>query len=351
MDILVLGGTGFISSHLVRKLSKQNYKVTVFNRGKSRPCIKLPDNIEIINGDRDNEEDLINLMQGRKFDVAYDMIAYLPQQSLMAIDVFKGKIGRFIHCSTVSVYMVSNNVQCPVTEDQDQKELMDYFPRNSFGMNYGINKRDCEKILKKAHHPDDFPVTIMRPTFVSGPGDPTMRDWFWIERILDGQQLLVPGSGDYAFQQIYVKDVANAFAQVIEKEDTIGKAYNVASEEIYTLNTYLKKLGKLLDKTPEIVHIDQAMFDKLPVSQSRAGDVFPFNTRRTAVFSLEKIKKDLNFHSTSFNKWMKATIDWYRKRRSSSSIGYDKRDREIKLAQIWKKKYNSTMKDIYAKFK
>lgn len=275
MNILIIGGTGFISSYLLRKLTQRGHKIILFNRGRSHSIFSIPENVRIVTGDRNRKDDLKRLVQKDSFDVVYDMVAYTPQQSQLAVDIFKGKIGRFIHCSTVSVYMVSWRVQCPITEDQDKEKLMDYFPRNPFGMDYGVNKRKCEQVLWEAHDLKDFSVSMLRPTYVSGPGDPTLRDWFWIERILDGKPLLVPGSGDFAFQQVYVEDVADAFARLIESDDTIGKAYNVASEQIYSLNTYLAKLSKLLGRQPEIQHIDQDLFDHHPFEPIRPGRCFP----------------------------------------------------------------------------
>lgn len=85
-----------------------------------------------------------------------------------------------------------------------------------------------------------------------------------------------------------------------------------------------------------------------PLSQSDQGDVFPFNTRRTAIFSLSKIKKDLKYRSTPFEKWMPLTINWYQSQPQTHSIGYENRDKEIDLARIWKMKYRVFMDDIYA---
>jgi nucleoside-diphosphate-sugar epimerase len=72
---------------------------------------------------------------------------------------------------------------------------MEYNPRNPFGMDYGINKRRCEEVIWESYSKSGLPVTVIRPTFVCGPEDPARRDYFWIERILDGKPLLVPGSG------------------------------------------------------------------------------------------------------------------------------------------------------------
>lgn len=335
MRILVVGGTGFISTRLVGKLLETGHEVTVFNRGLSSNRLPESDRLAFVAGDRAKESDLVKTVAGHTFDAVFDMVAYLPAESELAVRVFRGKVGRFIHCSTVSVYMVSNEVQCPITEEQDRGPPMKFFPRNPFGMQYGIGKRKCEDILWQAHHERDFPVSMLRPTYVCGPHDPSKRDFFWIERILDGGPLLVPGSGDCAFQHVFVDDVASAFSAVLEHPDGIGQAYNVASEEIFSLNDYLRSLGSLLNHDPELVHVDQEVFDAQSFSTSPHGDVFPFNTRRTAIFSLDKIKRDLGFRSTPFRQWMPETIDWYLNACGGHSTGYERRAEEIAFARKW----------------
>jgi nucleoside-diphosphate-sugar epimerase len=329
MNILVLGGTGFISGALVRRLQAQGHRVTIVTRGRA-PVALSDSSPEVLTADRSNIPALKQAIGRRTFDVVYDIIAYLPDESRSAVDLFRGRTGRFIHCSTISVYMVSDRVQCPVTEDQDGLPLMQFWDRNPFGMQYGIDKRACEQVLWDAHHDTLFPVSMLRPTFVSGPADPTRRDWFWIERVLDGHPLLVPGSGDCAFQQVFVEDVAAAFAALLDFPVSVGRAYNIAGEEILSLNEYLRILGELTERSVELVGVPQSTFDKLDFSSHPHGDVFPFNTRRTAVFSLDRIKQDLGFHSTPVRQWMATTIDWWRKQ-GTRSLGYDRRAKEIGL--------------------
>jgi nucleoside-diphosphate-sugar epimerase len=210
---------------------------------------------------------------------------------------------------------------------------MEYFPNNPFGMDYGINKRKCETVLWNFHDEKYFPVTCLRPTFVSGPEDPTNRDYFWIERIKDGKPLLVPGTGEFRFQQVFVKDAAKAFCDLLEYNITIGESYNVAAEEIFSLNEYLKALGELLNTSPELVHLEQTVFDKLDISYYPGSDVFPFNTRRDAFFSLEKIKNDINYRTTPFKEWMQETINWYLNEFKGHSAVYSKRKEEIKIME------------------
>lgn len=345
MKVFIIGGTGFISKNIVDILLERGHDVTIFTRGKTKNPFKENRKLHFKTGDRNNESELRSALAHKNYDVVYDMAAFEPGQSKSAVKIFKGKTGRFIHCSTVSIYMISNDVRCPVTEDQDKGELMENFPRNPFGMDYGINKRKCEDILWGEHKPGSFPVTMLRPVFVSGPHDPTRRDYFWIQRIIDGKTLLVPGSGDYAFQQVYVGDTAKVFCDVFEKDITIGEAYNVASEEIYSLNDYILMIAHLLNKDPELVHIPQKDFDKLDISYYPGADVFPFNTRKTAVFSLDKIKNHINYECTPFEQWMPPTIEWYTKN-VRESFGYKKRNLEIEIAELWKRAASSAKENF-----
>jgi len=337
MKIFVIGGTGFLSSHVVKILLEREHDVTMFTRGNRENPFRNDGNLTWTHGDRNNIDELRETTANNTYDAVYDFVAYAPDSTQIAVDVFRGKVDRFIHCSTISVYMVSDEVQCPITEDQDKSPLMDFFPRNPFGMQYGIDKRKCEDVLWAAHDEKTFPVSMLRPTYISGPGDPAMRDYFWIERILDGNPLLVPGSGDHAFQQVYVQDVARAFADLIEYPESIGKAYNIAAEEIFSLNDYLRALGKILGVEPELIHVDQDIFDQLPFSISSEGDVFTFNTRRTAIFSLDRITNDLDYTSTPFGSWMSKTIRWFTEECEGHSLGYENRLREIEFAENWEK--------------
>ena len=339
MNVLIIGGTGFISSRLALQLITRGNDVTILTRGKSEPDHAHSGSVRRLVGDR-HDEAFLSSAASRHFDAVYDMIAYLPEESASAIKAFRGKIGRFIHCSTISVYMVSDQVRCPISEDQDTLPLMTFNDRNPFGMEYGIKKRQCERLLWDAHDERDFRVTILRPTYVSGPGDPVRRDFFWIERILDGGPLLIPGSGDIAFQQVYVEDVANAFASVLSEPASVGNAFNVVGEEVRSLNEYLDDVCGMLGKCPERVHVNQRVFDRLPFSKCPGEHVFPFNTLWTAVFSLEKTRSVLGYRSTPFRKWMGETIEYFTREHKGHSAGYADRRHEVTFALAWKKHFD-----------
>jgi nucleoside-diphosphate-sugar epimerase len=329
MNVLVIGGTGFISGRLVDFLLDDGHSVTTVTRrgkGVSRPGLTH------IVGDRNDRSVLDAITVERDFDAVFDMVAYEPEDSRIAVEMFRGRVPRFIHCSTISVYMVSSEIRCPITLDQDTLKPNGPRGRNPFGFDYGMKKRACEHVLWAAHDAENFAVTMLRPTFVSGPRDPVARDAFWIARLLDGGPIIVPGSGDYLFQQVFVDDVARLFASVLTYEAAVGKAYNVASEESQTLNEYLSRLARLLGVEPCLLHVPHQRFDSLPFSTYPGADVFPFDARRHAYFDLTETIRDLRYRSTPFETWMSQTIEWYRPRLPEASFGYENRAQEIRLA-------------------
>lgn len=346
MKIFMIGGTGFISSNIVKKLLKEKHEVTILTRGKSAISLFDKSQVNFVHGERSDKSLLKKISNENKFDVLFDMIAYKPNESSEIVDIFSGKISRLIHASTISVYMVSDKIRNPIKESDDKHPLMKFWDRNPFGMQYGIDKRKCEDILWKAHNEGKISVSMIRAPYVCGPHDPMQRDFFWIQRILDEKPLLIPGSGDYASQHIFVEDLAKAFVDLLTNESSIGKSYNIASEEIFSLNDYLDTLSNILNKKTERVNIDLEVFESLPFSLSSDGHAFPFNTYRTAIFSTERAKADLNFTSTPFEKWMPKTIEWYLNIFKKDSIGYNNRDKELYFIEKWKRYKNDFINKV-----
>ena len=87
MRVLVLGGSRFVGAWLVDELVNAGHQVTVFNRGQT-PAI-LPAEVERLYGDRQDHSQVREVLEGREYDVIYDVSGYtLPETSVM-VDIFK----------------------------------------------------------------------------------------------------------------------------------------------------------------------------------------------------------------------------------------------------------------------
>src|SRR5262249_47820538 len=105
MRVLVIGGTGLISTGIVKALLARGHAVTVFNRGKRKS--RLPDGVTYLQGDRKDYPAFEAAMQDVECDAVIDMIAFVPEDTLSAIRAFRGRVRHFIHCSTVCTYGVT----------------------------------------------------------------------------------------------------------------------------------------------------------------------------------------------------------------------------------------------------
>jgi 2'-hydroxyisoflavone reductase len=73
LDLLVLGGTGFIGPHLVRHAVSRGHRVTIFTRGRRK--VDLPDEVVRLTGDRNGN---LKSLEGKKWDAVVDDSATNP---------------------------------------------------------------------------------------------------------------------------------------------------------------------------------------------------------------------------------------------------------------------------------
>ncbi|NJN82359.1 MAG: NAD-dependent epimerase/dehydratase family protein [Caldilineaceae bacterium] len=160
MKILIVGGTGLISTAITRVLVERGEEVTHYNRGASPT--QLADSPPTIRGDRKAFAEFeAQMADAGPFDCVIDMVGFTPAEAESAVRAFRGRTDHFIFCSTIDVYNKPAS-RYPVREDEGRQ------PRASFP--YAYDKAICERIFEEAHSRGDFPVTIIRPAYTYGEG-------------------------------------------------------------------------------------------------------------------------------------------------------------------------------------
>ena len=146
MKILIIGGTGNISTPITKELQKiGDYRITLFNHDNGKPDW-LDEGVQVISGER-SDLPLFEktLFAGGNYDCVVDMICFEPEDAEKDIQLFAGRTRQFIFCSTVDVF--SKTPACyPVTEDSPLGALPS-FP-------YAYKKMKCEEFLWEAHRHD-----------------------------------------------------------------------------------------------------------------------------------------------------------------------------------------------------
>lgn len=251
LDILILGGTGFIGPHMVREALRRGHNVTLFNRGRTNNEL-FPD-LETIKGDRDNG---LDGLVGRKWDAVIDNSGYVPRHVQDSAKLLAPNCDRYLFISTVAVYAdftTMNDESSPLAtiDDESVEEVT--------GQTYGPLKALCEK--RAIAEVDEDKLTIVRPTYICGPGDHTDRFSWWGIRTQRGGEMIWPGTPDDMIQIIDVRDLANFTI------DCLDSATNGTYNAVNVPGSY--SMGELLEDCRAVTAAD---VDPVWVSQDFLAD-------------------------------------------------------------------------------
>lgn len=290
MKILIIGGTGLISTAITRVLQERGQEVVHYNRGRADS--HLAETPPTILGDRkDYPVFEAQMAEAGPFDCVIDMIGFLPAEVESAVRAFRGRTGHFIFCSTVDVYS-KPAARYPITESADRQ------PRPSFP--YAYAKAECERILEVAHSRGDFPVTIIRPAYTYGEGRGLLHTFrggmYYLQRIREGRPVIVHGDGTSFWGCCHRDDVGLTFANAAGNGHTFGKSYHVTGEEWLTWNQYHQQVAAAMGAPePELVHIPtDALFAALPAEAEWLRENFQHNN----IFDNRAAAADLGFRYT-----------------------------------------------------
>jgi len=202
LKILVLGGTGFLGPHEINYALARGHQVTMFNRGSNAGM--YGDAVEELTGDRDPDKGSgLSALQGdRTWDVVIDNSGYIPRYVRASVELLKGRCRRYIYVSTVAVYDFESAGVFP--ESAKLADLEDPSVEVVNGETYGPLKAECDRIVRSILKDA---CTIVRPTYIVGPGDHTDRFTYYVARVHRGGDVLAPGLPDYEAQWVDARDL------------------------------------------------------------------------------------------------------------------------------------------------
>ncbi len=244
MRVCIVGGTGNISTSIVRVLLAQGHEVTCVNRGRSG---SVPDGVRAIVCDRAERADFEAAMQRERFDAAIDMIGFTREDALSSLRAFAG-VGHFVFCSTVCTYGVQYD-RLPADETHPLRPVTDY----------GRNKAAADAAYLEAYYRDGFPVTIIKPSTTYGPRMGLLRqiawEFSWIDRVRKGKSIAVCADGMALHQFLHVDDAALGFAGVLGKAHCRGQVYNLVNRGCFTWADYHRTALRVIGRDVELVGI------------------------------------------------------------------------------------------------
>jgi 2'-hydroxyisoflavone reductase len=263
LDILVLGGTGFIGPHEINYARARGHTITMFNRGKTAPDM-FPD-VEALIGDRDDQ---LDALKGRDWDAVIDNSGFFPRHARLSAELLHGHVGQYMFVSSISAYAES------LTVDDDEfsgayAEMDDPTDESEhiYGPTYGARKALCEQEVTKVF--GDMAINV-RPGIITGTGDPTERLRHWLRRMVAGNEILVPGEEDLPIQYIDASDMTGWMVRMLE-EGGSGPYNAVGAAEPYRARPLLEGLRDSAGSKSALTWIDWEWIRKETSENSNYG--------------------------------------------------------------------------------
>ena len=297
MNILIIGGTGFIGAPITRRLIAQGNRVALFHRGRTKAA--LPRSAIHIHGDRQRLAEFAPILQSFRPEVVIDTCAYSQRDAELTVATFSGVAQRLVCLSSMDVYRaygifrgLEPGPPDPRPFDEKAPLRIARYPYRMAAANPDDLLFNYEKILVEEVIRSDrgLPATVLRLPQVFGPGDPQHRLAGYLRKMDGGEDVLLDeAKAGWRWTRGYVEDIAFAVELVVENNKAAGQTYNVGEQNALTELEWVTKLGAAAGWAGEI---------KL---RSDSGESSPesYDWKQDLVANTDKIRSELGYRETA----------------------------------------------------
>jgi nucleoside-diphosphate-sugar epimerase len=254
LKVLVTGGTGFVGSHLVRRLLARGHQVTSLDKNPGLADSELEAlGATLVTGSVTEASDVERVMAGQELvfhlaspfgdllqpDEAYRAVEIDGTRNVLAAAERHG-VHRVVHCSTQGVHGI---ITSPPGDEDSPIAPRDY---------YCYSKAEGEKVVREFLK-RGMDVVIVRPTSVYGPGD--TRGWLKLFRMASKGWFLMVGSGRTLNHPVYVENLVDLFELAALAPAAKGRTYIAGDDQAVTLTELVRAVGRAVGTDVKIVRI------------------------------------------------------------------------------------------------
>lgn len=257
MKLLILGGTGVISSQIVKKALEKGFDVTIFNRGKKASGIDPL--VNEIYGDRHNTDDFAEKFKSFSADVVIDMICFDKKDAQQTLEVFGNRAKQIIFTSSIAAYQRPYK-SYPMEEDKETLLTCPDFA-------YGYHKAQMDGYLQSQMSQVPAAITILRPSLTFGDGTANLgilrQNRNLVRRIKQGKPVVMIGEGNIPWSFSFAGDVANAFVLACGNEKTYNECFHVTNTEVVTWESLYLSIGSAVGNQPKMAYIPTVLLKEV----------------------------------------------------------------------------------------
>jgi len=276
MKALVIGGGGFIGTHLVERLLEKGHDVRIYGRNPSR-FRGTPPGAEFVEGELGNHGLIRNALEGTEIvfhlvsttlpktsndDPIFDVRSNLVDTIQLLEACVEAGVRKVVFPSSGGT-VYGPPLSLPVTEEHPTEPIT----------SYGIVKLAIEKYLGLFRHLHGLDYAALRISNAYGPyQDPAGQQGaisVFLERVREGRPITVWGDGAAVRDYLYVSDLMDALELAAEKE-TVHKVFNIGSGRGVSVHELLDLVSEATGKRPEIEYSPARALD-VPASVLDVG--------------------------------------------------------------------------------
>src|SRR5262245_36405980 len=313
MRVLMIGGTGFIGSCVLRRLLGDGHSVAVFHRGQNGS--DLPREALRITGDRRRLADY-----GGEFDrfgpqVVLDMIPYVEEDARALMATFRGKVERVVAVSSQDVYRayglflrLEDGELEPTPYDEEASLRARLYPyrktaQGGEDLAYHYDKIPVERVVMSD---PQTPFTILRLPKVYGPGDRS-RLFDYLKRMDDGREAILLGErkSRWRWTRGYVENVAAAVALAVTDARAANRIFNLGEGDALSESEWARRIGLAAGWGGDVVAV--------PEDALRESMLEPYRWEQHLVAATSHFREELGYvEETPRQVGLKRAIEWER---------------------------------------
>ena len=336
MTLLIIGGTGVLSSAVTAEALRKGIAVTMINRGKRR----IPEGVELIKADKDDHQTIARALEGRSFDVVMDFLCYTDAQTEKSARFYMKYTKQYFYISSCAVYdTASLNGQ---TADEESKKVLPIWK-------YSVDKWASEQKLKGLLKDTDVKYTIIRPCVTYGNtrvpyGIMPAYGYHWTlcARIIAGKPIITWNGGRNRCNMHSVDDIAVGVVGLIRNQKAYNEAFNICGNETPTFKEVLEAVSDYLHKEVITVDIPSEFYAK--EFPSKAGEILGGRSIDT-INSNVKLKAAVpEFKQTiSLREGIAMTLDAYKAQDYQHGIDWVFDAETDRIIKLWLKNNNQDL--------
>ena len=298
--ILIVGGTGFIGSSLIKFLKKKKiFIITSISSKKTKKSLKVS-KVKYLVCDISKKREIEKKLKALNFEYVVNLAGYVDHKNKV-----KTYNSHFIGLKNISNYFSKKNIKKFVQFGSSLEYGKSKTPhkenisidKKTLKSTYSYSKYLATKHLLSMYKRNKFPVTIFRLYLVYGPGQAMNRIIPIVINNCLKNLSFETSSGEQIRDFIYIDDLLKIIYKSLLIKKSSGQIYNIGSGK----PIQIKKLIKMIKKR---IGSGNPLFGKIPLRKDEQIKIYP---------SINKIKKDFNFtNKFSIRKGLEKTINYYK---------------------------------------